>query len=141
MSNLPVMAYNLYCLGTAICGLGDFQAGREYLIKALSVAWEAQFMDQATVALFYWAVSLARESDLAEGTEPLKLQQKARALELLALVIDHPACWQPIKDRAAPLQARLETELPLGEVAIAKARAKSRTLDQVIAEILQATHN
>src|SRR5262245_40526824 len=51
---LNLMAYNLTTLGTATCGLGDFQAGREYLIKALSVAWKAQVMDQATIALFFW---------------------------------------------------------------------------------------
>jgi predicted ATPase/transcriptional regulator with XRE-family HTH domain len=138
---LDLMVYNLYCLGTAICGLGDFQAGREYLIKSLSVAWETQIMAHITVALFYWAVSLVRESDLAEGTAPLKLQQKASALELLVFVIDHPACWQPIKDRAAHLQARLEAELPLEVTTTAKARAKSRTLDEVVAEILQVAHN
>jgi hypothetical protein len=33
-------------------------------------------------------------------------------LELLAFVIDHPACWQPIKDRATPLQAGLRRNYP-----------------------------
>jgi predicted ATPase/transcriptional regulator with XRE-family HTH domain len=136
-----LMAYNLYCLGTAICGLGDFQIGRPHIIKALGLAWEAQIMLQAAGALFYLAVSLARESNRAEGPAPLKLQQKAKALELLAFVIEQPACWQPIKDRAAPLQARLEAELPPKIVATAKARAKSQTLDEVVAEILHAAQS
>ena len=100
MGHLDLMAYNLYALGAAACGLGDFQTSRDYLLKSVKISWDAQIIDHTTIALFYFAIVLAKESDLAEVTEPIKLQQKARALELVALVIHHPACWQPIKDRA-----------------------------------------
>ena len=80
IGSLELMAYNLYCLGTAICGLGDFQTGRDYIIKGLSKAWEAQVIDQATVALFYLALSLARESDPATstGTDQVSAENKRR---------------------------------------------------------------
>lgn len=138
MGHLNLMVYNLYCLGAAACGLGDFQASRECLIKSLKVAWEAQIIDHTTIALFYLAALLAKESDLIEATEPFKLQQKVKALELLTLVVDHPACWQPIKDRAARLQIQLEAVLPTDVVTTAKMSAKDRTLEEVVTEILQA---
>jgi hypothetical protein len=131
------MAYNLYALGAAACGRGDFQTSRDYLLKSMKISWDAQIIDHTTIALFYFARLLAKESDLAEVTEPIKLQQKARALELLALVTHHPACWQPIKDRARCLQVQLEGELPI--VTTAEMRARDRSLEEVVTEILQAS--
>ena len=76
MGHLNLMVYNLYCLGAAACGLGDFQAGCEYLLKSLKVAWEAQVIDQATIALFYFTTLLTKESDLAEIAEPSSHSRK-----------------------------------------------------------------
>jgi predicted ATPase/DNA-binding SARP family transcriptional activator len=137
IGHLDLMVYNLYSLGAAACGLGDFQTSRDYLLRSLKKAWEAQIIDHTTIALFYLAVVLTKESDRAEVTEPIKLQQKARALELVILVIHHPACWQPIKDRAARLQAQLETELPPDMTTAAQAQGKSQTLEAVVTEILK----
>ncbi len=134
--NLGLMSYNLYCLGVAACGLGDFQAGRKYLLKSLRIAWEAQIPDNTLNVLFYVAVLLVKESGDTNVLEPVKFQVKVRALELLALVIHHPATWQAIKDRAARLQAQLEAELPPDVVTAAKMRAKDHALEEIVAEIL-----
>jgi hypothetical protein len=80
---------------------------------------------------------LAKESDVAEVIVPAKLQQKVKALELLALISDHPACWQAIKDRAAHLQLELEAELAADVVAVAKVQGKSLLLEAVVVEILR----
>lgn len=138
IGHLDHMAYNLVCLGAAACGLNDFQASRDYLIKSLKISWQTQIVTHATVALFYFAMLLSKESDWAGVTESLKLQQKIRALELLALVITHPACWQPIKDRALYLQAQLESAVPPDLASAARIRAKDHKLEEIIPEILQA---
>lgn len=135
MGHLDHLAYNLLCLGAAACGLNDFRASRDYLIKSLKISWQAQIITQVTTALFYFAMLLARENDRTEVTEPVKLQQKIRALELLALVIHHPACWQPIKDRAAHLQAQLEAAVPPDLVNAAKIRAKDRQIEEIVRDL------
>ncbi|HXV97237.1 MAG TPA: tetratricopeptide repeat protein, partial [Anaerolineae bacterium] len=137
IGHMDLMVYNLYCLGAAACGLGDFQASRDYLMKSFKIAWEAQIIDKVTIILFYFAMLIAKESDLAEISEPVKSQQKVKALELLALISDHPACWQAIKDRAARLQLELEAQLSADVIAVAKAQRRSQTLEAVVVEILE----
>lgn len=136
INHADMTAYNLYCLGAAVCGLDDFPAARAYLIKSLKVSWEARITGQTTSALFYWVALLAKESDRTGVTDSFRTQQKANALELLILLVDHPACWQAIKDRAASLQAQLEADLGPDSVTAAKMRAESRAFEEVIAEIV-----
>jgi hypothetical protein len=59
-----------------------------------------------------------------------------KALELLALVLCHPASWQLVKDRALPLVAELEAELPPEAAAAARERGRARDLDTTVAELL-----
>jgi len=59
-----------------------------------------------------------------------------RAMELLTLILDHPASAQEWKDRAARLQAELTTELPLELVGAAQERGRARGLDAMVAELL-----
>lgn len=136
INHLDMIIYNLYALGAATCGLGDFQASRAQLLKAIKIAREVQIVAHLTTALFYLALLLVKESGLAGVAEPIQARQKVRALELLNLITHHPACWQAIKDRAAPFQAHLEAELPPAQVTAAKIRAKERTIEEVVVEIL-----
>jgi tetratricopeptide (TPR) repeat protein len=130
---------NLFDLGSTMCGLGDLQTSRNYLTEALQLAWKTQKLEMLMNTLFYFAAMLVKESDLTAGPEPFDPQKKMKALELLSIVIGHPAAWQAIKDRAAYLQARLEAELPLDVITTAKTHGKSHTLAEVIEEILQLT--
>jgi hypothetical protein len=59
-----------------------------------------------------------------------------QAIELLALVLHHPASEQETKDRAKHLLAELESGLPPESISAAQARAKARSLDAVAEEIL-----
>jgi tetratricopeptide (TPR) repeat protein len=136
IGEIRYITYNLYSLGAATCGLGNFQASRNYLTEALHLAWEAQHIDNIMNILFYFATLLVKESDMAASPEPFDLQKRTTVLELLAIVIGHPAPWQPIKDRAARLQAQLEADLPPEVVTAALERGKSRPLAEVVAEIM-----
>jgi hypothetical protein len=51
--------------------------------------------------------------------------------------LHHPACWQVFKNSAAELKAKLENDLPADIAAAAWMRGKSRTLEAVVAEILE----
>jgi hypothetical protein len=62
---------------------------------------------------------------------------KARAVELLALVLSHPASSHEVKEKAQHLLAELEAALLLPEVlAAAQARGRARTLEEVVGELL-----
>ncbi|MBI1878058.1 MAG: tetratricopeptide repeat protein [Chloroflexi bacterium] len=137
MGDIHFIIHNLYTLGTTACGLDDLQTSRTYLTEALHLAWETRLLYLAMSILYFFAMLLVKESHGAVGVEPFDPQKKTKALELLAMVIGHPATWQPIKDRAARLQAELETELPPEVIAAARARGKSRQLEEVVVELLR----
>jgi serine/threonine protein kinase/predicted ATPase/DNA-binding SARP family transcriptional activator len=87
-------------LGNALCGLGDLQGAQTYLCRSLATAVKSH-------GRFYIPLIVGGVAQLlaAKGGEE-------RALELLALVFHHPKSCQWAKDRAAPLVAQLEGELP-----------------------------
>ena len=62
--------------------------------------------------------------------------QGERAVELLALVIQHPAVHQGTRDGAQRLLSRLESELPPEVLAAARGRGEARDLEATAAEVL-----
>ncbi|HXV98195.1 MAG TPA: tetratricopeptide repeat protein [Anaerolineae bacterium] len=136
IGNLDFKSFCLCYLGAIECGLGQTQAGRNHLLEALRIAQAKQMLSYIPTALFYLGALLAKESDAADVTEPLKLQQKAKALELLTLIGCHPITDAFIKDKAAPLQAELEADLPPEVATAVQERGKSRPLAEVVAEVL-----
>jgi len=59
-----------------------------------------------------------------------------QALELLGLVLHHPACDDETRQRAEPLLAELRAVLPPEVVEAALERGRARTVEEVAAEIL-----
>jgi predicted ATPase len=121
----PGIAWAFRILGDAACGLGDLPGARRYHRQALEVATAIGQKSEFPLNLVGIAALLA-----AEGEEE-------RALELLALVLHHPMSWQWTKDRAAPLVAELEAELPPDVVAAAWERGQARELETTVAELLE----
>jgi tetratricopeptide (TPR) repeat protein len=111
-------------LGNAACGLGNYAEARRHLHRSLELLAAAQLPSPYPLTLVAVARLLARQGD------------KERALELLALVMNHRISWQMAKDQAAPLIAELEVELPPDVVAAAWARGRARDLDATVAELL-----
>jgi tetratricopeptide (TPR) repeat protein len=60
-----------------------------------------------------------------------------QALELLLIVLNHPASIQETENRAEALHAELEAQLTSQQVEAAQARAKAQTFEAAVAEILQ----
>jgi tetratricopeptide (TPR) repeat protein len=111
-------------LGNAACGLGNYADARTYLRRSLELAVSAQMPSRHLLTLVGVARVWAKEGD------------KERALELLALVMNHRFSWQLAKDQAAPLIAELEAELSPEVAAAAQARGRARDLDATVAELL-----
>jgi tetratricopeptide (TPR) repeat protein len=111
-------------LGNAACGLGNYADARRHLHRSLELARAGQMPSRQALTLVGVARLLTRQND------------RERALELLALVVNHRFSWQMAKDQAAPLIAELEAELPPDVVAAARARGRARDLDATVAELL-----
>ncbi len=73
------------------------------------------------------------------GFASLQAKQGDRdhALELLLLVLNHPASFQETKERATQLRAELEAQLTSQQVEAAQIRAKTTTFEATGEEILQ----
>jgi hypothetical protein len=122
--HLPGIARSFRVLGEAACGLGDFPGARKHFRKALEAV--------ATIrALYHLLLAVVKIAELlaAEG-------EGERALELLALVLHHPASWQHTRDRAASLVTELEAELPPAVAVVAWERGRTRDLNATVAELL-----
>jgi len=118
------MAWSYRVLGNAACGLGDLGGARKYFGQALETAVIVRWTPVTLLALVGVGALLG-----AEG-------EREKALELLALGLHHPLSWQWVKDRAAPLIAELEAELPLDVAAAARERGRTHDLGATVAELL-----
>jgi hypothetical protein len=96
-----------------------------------------QLFPFALQALVPWTALLAKEEDLPAEDNPAGSSKKEQAIEILALVIHHPATLGLSKDKAARLLGELEAELPPEVVAAAQERGKTRQLEEVVGEILE----
>ena len=107
------------------CHLGNFQTARQYLLEALDTAFEARLAPFAIKTLRSWSEISTREDHTETRGRTRSLVQ---AVELLVLVINHPATFQLDRDRAAALMTELEAELPPEVVVAAQERGRVRKL-------------
>lgn len=120
------LAHMLNSLGEAAYALGDLPAARAYLIEALQVTSTTGLFAHLAIVLFHYAMLLVAEGEVAPDVATRK---RTQAVELFALVQDHPATWQIYKARAAQRAATLQ---PL----VAPPPHEKRPLQEVVAEIL-----
>ncbi len=147
-SSASIFRRFLRVLGDAAAGLGDFQIARQYLYQSLKLAIDGKLFSPALATLVSLAKLLtkedilakegilAREEVLATDYGDIENAKNAQALELLTLVIHHPASWQMYKDQAVRLVAELATGLPPQVVAAAQERGVARDLWATAAELL-----
>jgi tetratricopeptide (TPR) repeat protein len=144
-------AVSLNYLSQASLALGEHREARQYSLTALSTARATQSPPLMLDMLVGWAALLAHQSadqveaaatepelSAVEGPEPVLTEGAERALELLALALNHPTGTQETKDKAARLFSELAASLPPQQVAAASARGQSSNLVEVVAEILAA---
>lgn len=132
-------------LSEAACGLGDFEAARLHLHRAinLSLGLQEPTWGGTMQALVNWAKLLVQEHRVCNKsgsghkgvsfTEAKRLQ----ALEALALVRHHPASWCIFKDQAARIWPELSANLSPEAIAAAEAKGKTRIVNDLLAEILK----
>jgi predicted ATPase/DNA-binding SARP family transcriptional activator len=134
MSHFDMAPYNLYALGNAARVHGDLAAARVYLLDALGRLVRRPVIDHIASVLYYFAELLVAEG-IKLDDRAVQARQVQQALALVEVVVVHPATWQPIRDRAVPLQAHLAADLPAYAVSEAQAWAKAHTLEAAAHEI------
>lgn len=110
-------------LGRVALAQGDIVTAKAHFTETAGMLLAMRTAPEALDALAGLAVVHAQSGDLEQ------------ALELLALVLTHPATSQETKDRVAGLQAELVAELPPAVVEAARARGHARELWATMAEI------
>ncbi len=115
---LAEMGRSLFALGS------DAEAGRVWR-ESLRIAIEIHGMPVAVEALVGLASLQAKQGNIEY------------ALELLLVVLNHPASMQDTKNRAAHRRIELEAQLTGQQVEAAQTRAQAKTFEAVLDEVLK----
>jgi tetratricopeptide (TPR) repeat protein len=110
--------------GLAEIAVGDLTAADQHLREALRLAGQGSLVRCQLGALYGLAEWWAR-SDRSE-----------RALEVALHVSQHPAAERAISDRAMQFMAKTSARLTSTQIEMAQQRAATRSLDEVINEVL-----
>ncbi|HEY3231653.1 MAG TPA: hypothetical protein VGJ87_20660, partial [Roseiflexaceae bacterium] len=126
LGDLRRVAIALAYLGTVTHALGADHESWHYFHEALKLAIKTL------------ATPVALDVFIGMATLLVKVGGTARALELLHLIIDHPAATMEAQNRAKHLLAELASRIPPQVIAAAKEPGKTRTVEVVAAELLGA---
>jgi ATP/maltotriose-dependent transcriptional regulator MalT len=113
-------------LGTSLFGLGDTAQARGDYATA-----QPYFQQALEVAIRIHWPQLILTILVGVGDLLVRTGKREQAVELLALVAQHPAAEPPARHRAEQLLARAKTILPLKVFDAASARGKAAELDTV----------
>lgn len=119
------VVFSLTNLGDVACALEDYPSAKIYLNDALKKAMDIE------------AAPLVLDVLLGVATLLTTTGEPKRALEILALLLTHPASSRETQDKAALLLAELEARLPTETVSTIQESAGVKTLGLVVQEILQ----
>jgi tetratricopeptide (TPR) repeat protein len=117
------VAQGLAEMGRSILALGNDTEARRVWREALRIATEIHGVVVALEALVGLASLRAKKGD----REP--------ALELLLIVLNHPACIQDTRARAERLQRELEAQLTSQQVEAVQAQVQAKTFESVVDEL------
>jgi predicted ATPase/DNA-binding CsgD family transcriptional regulator len=117
------LATSLNGLGNTACGLGDYQTAQQHFQQALQITAEIQFVPLTLTILsgigeLWWHIG-----------------QPERSVELLALVLHHPASGRETQARAQQCLIHYEAELSADEFVSAIRRGTSSDLETVVTTV------
>jgi len=116
---------------------GLAEMGRSVVALGNSTEAERVWGESLRIATEIHGTPVALEALAGLATLQAKRGNMGHALELLLIVLNHPASVQETKDRASHLRFELEAQLTRQQVEAAQAQARSKRFDQVVEEILQ----
>jgi len=119
------LAQGLAEMGRSVLALGNDAEADGVWRESLRIATETHGIPVALEALAGLASLQAKRGDI----EP--------ALELLLIILNHPASPQETRNRAAHLRAELEAQLTRQQVEEVQARATAQTFEAAVGEVLK----
>ena len=111
-------------MGRSVFALGNDAEAERVWRESLRIATETRGTSVALEALVGLASLQAKQGDME------------RALELLLIVLNHPASFQETKDRAEELRAELELRLTPQKLQAVQAQTQEQSFDQVVSQVL-----
>jgi hypothetical protein len=112
------------------------QMGRSLFALGNDVEAERIWRESLRIAAGIRAIPVVLEALVCIASLRMKRGETQSALELLLMVLNHPACDQETKNRASDLRAELEAQLTSQQVEAALARAQAKTFEVVIDEFM-----
>ena len=125
LGGLFYIGQGLAQMGRSLFALGDDVEAERIWLQSLRIAAEIRGMPVVLEALIGLASLRAKRG----GTQS--------ALELLLIVLNHPACDQETKNRAGLLHAELAAQLTSTQIDAIRARAREKTLEAVVEGLLK----
>jgi tetratricopeptide (TPR) repeat protein len=136
INNQMHLSLSLNYLGVAFLAAGDRKAARKALAEAIQRAWQHGYLFNLMNGFYYVAELLVQESQTLD--RPAALEHQTLAVAALHCVRTHKATWQFFKDKAAQLQAKIETALPADVRTRAITRGQHSTVEEMVATLLAA---
>jgi DNA-binding SARP family transcriptional activator/predicted ATPase len=121
-------------LGATLIGSGDVAGARHTLSEAIRQVLPTQHTAFLLNTLYYFAELLVLESH--NDDLPVAFERKSLAVTVLSCVRTQTATWQIFKDKAAQLQAEIESALPAEMYSIAVRSGQSCTLEEIVRTVL-----
>jgi predicted ATPase/transcriptional regulator with XRE-family HTH domain len=125
IGGLFYIGQSLAHLGQCLFALGNDAEAERIWRESLRISAEIRGMPVVLEALVGIASLQAKRGETQS------------ALELLVIVLNHPACDQETKNRAEQLRDKLEAQLAQQQVEAIQTRAHRKPIDQVVAEFSQ----
>jgi predicted ATPase/transcriptional regulator with XRE-family HTH domain len=113
------------------------QMGRSIFALGNDVEAEHVWREALRIATDIRGVPVALESLVGVSSLRAKSGDPQSALELLLIVLNHPACDQETKKQAEPLRIELEAQLTSTQIEIIQAHAAEKTFDLVVEDLLK----
>ena len=123
--------------GLFYIGEGLAQRGQSLFALGNDVEAERSWRESLRIAAEIRGLPVLLAAHVGIARLRAKRGKTQSALELLLIVLSHPACDQETRHRASALRAELETRLTIQQVAAAREYARSKTLETTTDEILK----
>jgi tetratricopeptide (TPR) repeat protein len=112
-------------MGGSMLALGKDTEAERVWRESLHIATDIRATPVALEALAGFASLRSKQGD------------REHALELLLMVLNHPASFQETKDRVSALRAELEAQLTSQQVQAAQLRVHAKTFEAIVDEVLK----
>jgi len=113
------------------------QMGRSLFALENDVEAERIWRESLRIAAEIRGTPVVLEALVGIASLRAKRGETQSALELLLIVLNHPACDQETKNRAEKLRAELETQLTPPEIETIQAHAEEKTFETVVEDLLK----